>query len=107
MLHGETTKRSTLDPDALVERLQARGVEQLRDEAAIWVILDGSDLRKPHARCMEALQRVKWLHGEGTVPGYCTLTALGVGHQCRGLLYHRLFSSAAPDFTSESRCSAP
>ena len=69
MLHGETTKRSALDPDAIVERLQARGVEQLRDESAIWVILDGSDLRKPHARCMEALQRVKRLHGEGTVPG--------------------------------------
>jgi hypothetical protein len=102
MLHGETTKRSTLDPDTLVERLQARGVEQLRDEEAVWVILDGSDLRKPHARCMQALQRVKRLHGEGTVPGYCTLTALGVGHQRRGLLYHRLFSSAAPDFASES-----
>jgi DDE family transposase len=102
MLHGETTKRSTLDPDTLVERLQARGVEQLRDEEAVWVILDGSDLRKPHARCMQALQRVKRLHGEGTVPGYGTLTALGVGHQRRGLLYHRLFSSAAPDFTSES-----
>jgi Transposase DDE domain len=102
MLHGASTKRSHLDPDAIVERLQARGVEQVRGEGAIWVLLDGSDLRKPHARQMEGLQRVKRLSGEGTVPGYRTLNALGVGRQRRGLLYHRLFSSHAPGFKSES-----
>jgi hypothetical protein len=102
MLHGETTKRSTLDPDAVIARLQARAVEHLRDEPAIWVLVDGSDLRKPHARAMEHLQRVKRLGGEGTVPGYRTLNALGVGRQRRGLLYHRLFSSTAPEFKSES-----
>jgi hypothetical protein len=102
MLHGETTKRSALDPEAVIARLQARAVEQLRDEPAIWVLVDGSDLRKPHAQAMQHLQRVKRLSGEGTVPGYRTLNALGVGHQRRGLLYHRLFSSTAPDFKSES-----
>ena len=102
MLHGETTTRSTLDPDTLIARLQARGVAQLRAEPAIWVLLDGSDLRKPHAQAMEHLQRVKRLSGEGTVPGYRTLNALGVGRQRRGLLYHRLFSSTAPGFKSES-----
>jgi hypothetical protein len=102
MLHGETTKRSPLDADTVVERLQARGVEQLRGEEAIWVIVDGSDLRKPHAQTMEALQRVKPLKGTGAVPGYRTLNALGVGRQRRGLLYHRLFSSQAPGFLSES-----
>lgn len=102
MLHGETTTRSSLDPDAILRRLQARGVEQLRAEPAIWVLLDGSDLRKPYAQAMEHLQRVKRLSGVGTVPGYRTLNALGVGRQRRGLLYHRLFSSTAPGFTSES-----
>jgi hypothetical protein len=102
MLHGETTMRSTLDPDAIMERLQARAIEQLREEPAIWVLLDGSDLRKPHAQAMEHLQRVKRLGGEGTVPGYRTLNALGVGRHRRGLLYHRLFSSTAPGFKSES-----
>ena len=102
MRHGETTKRSRLDAEAIVARLQARGVEQLRGEAAIWVLVDGSDLRKPHAQAMEALQRVKPLKGAGTVPGYRTLNALGVGRQRRGLLYHRLFSSAAEGFLSES-----
>lgn len=103
MLHGETTKRSDLDPDALVARLQARGVEHLAEEDAVWVALDGSDLRKPHAREMEHLGRVKRLEGKGTVPGYRTLNALGIGTSGRrGLLYHRLFSSHASDFVSES-----
>jgi hypothetical protein len=103
MLHGETTKRSDLDPEALVTRLQTRGVAQLAGETAIWVALDGSDLRKPHASAMEHLQRVKPLKGDGLVPGYRTLNALGIGTSGRrGLLYHRLFSSHAPDFLSES-----
>ncbi|MGE0856896.1 MAG: hypothetical protein AB7L18_12470 [Hyphomicrobiaceae bacterium] len=102
MLHGETTQRSALTPDALTATLQAHGVERLRGEAALWVILDGSDLRKPYATAMEGLQRVKRLAGGGTVPGYCTLNAIGVGPAKRGLLYHRLFSSQASGFVSES-----
>lgn len=102
MVHGETTTRSPFDADGVLARLRARGVEQLRDASAIWVALDGSDLRKPHAREMENLQRVTRLAGGGTVPGYRTLNAIGIGKQRRGLLYHHLFSSAAADFTSES-----
>jgi len=103
MVHGETTRHSpSLDADHLLMRLRERGVEQLRDERAIWVILDGSDLRKPHAREMEGLQRVKRLAGGGTIPGYRTMNAIGVGVERRGLLYHHLFSSTADDFVSES-----
>ena len=102
MLRGETTKRSELDPDRLVAKLQAHGVERLRGEAAVWVVFDGSDLRKPHAARMEHLQRVKRLDGEGLVNGYRTLNAIGMGTGGRrGLLYHRLFSSHAPGFLSE------
>lgn len=76
-------------------------MERLRGEPHVWVVLDGSDLRKPHAQAMEGLQRVKRLEG-GTVNGYRTLNAIGLGAGGRrGLLYHRLFSSQAPDFVSE------
>ncbi len=102
MVHGETMTRSPFDADDVLARLRERGVDQLREETAIWVILDGSDLRKPHAREMESLQRVKRLSGGGMVPGYRSINALGVGVERRGLLYHRLFSSTADDFTSES-----
>lgn len=102
MLHGETTKRSELDPARLTAKLQAHGVERLRGEAALWVVFDGSDLRKPHAEQMEHLQRVKRLDGDGLVNGYRTLNAIGMGASGRrGLLYHTLFSSHAPDFLSE------
>jgi hypothetical protein len=101
MLVGTTTKRSPLDAEAVVAALQAAGVAQLREEPSIWVIIDGSDLRKPHAAEMAYLQRVKRLQGEGTVPGSPTLNVLGIGTSGRrGLLYHTLYSSAAPDFVS-------
>ncbi len=103
MLRGETTARSELDPARLVTKLQAHGVERLCGEPDIWVVLDGSDLRKPHAEAMAHLQRVKRLEGGGTVNGYRTLNAIGIGAGGRrGLLYHTLFSSHAPDFVSES-----
>jgi hypothetical protein len=102
MVHAETPTRSTLDADTIIARVQARGVEQLREEAAVWVLVDGSDLRKPQAQAMEALQRVQRRHGEGLVAGYRTINVIGVGQRRRGLLYHRLFSSRAAGFLSES-----
>jgi hypothetical protein len=64
-------------------------------------MLDGSDLRKPHASAMPYLMRVRRLEG-GLVNGYRTLNVLGLTPQHRGVLYHRLFSSTEPGFVSES-----
>lgn len=104
MAKGETTKRSDLDADHLVERLQALGVQRLKDEEELWVIVDPSELRKPYAHEMEYLQQVRNLDEVGTVPGYRTINVLGVGREGRrGILYHHLFSSRAEDFDSESK----
>ena len=46
--------------------------------------------------------KVRALDGH-LVPGYRTLNVIGVTPHRRTLLYHRLFSSTAPDFTSEPR----
>ena len=62
--------------------------------------LDTNDLRKPHAEQMEALTEVRDLEG-CLVPGYRVLNALGITPGARGLLYHRLFSSAEDGFKSE------
>ena len=104
MVKGTTTKRSELDAEHLTARLRERGVAQLRDEDEVWAIVDPSELRKPHARELPHLMRVRQTGGEkGTVPGYRTLNVLGVGRGGRrGILYHRLFSSQEPDFESES-----
>src|SRR4051794_4934885 len=79
MLQGETTQRSDLAPDHLTAKLQAHAVARLQGEADLWVVLDGSDLRKPHAQRMDHLQRVPRLAGGGTVNGYRTLNAIGLG----------------------------
>jgi len=104
MAKGESTKRSELGAEDLVERLRARGIEQLRDEEEVWAVFDPSELRKPYAREMPDLMRVRKLEGEGTVPGYRTLNVLGIGRGGRrGILYHRLFTSKEEEFLSESK----
>jgi len=103
MARGETTTRSDLDAGSLTARLRERGVERLAGAEEVWAIVDPSELRKPHARAMADLMRVRKLGGEGTVPGYRTLNVLGVGPDGRrGVLYHRLFSSQEDGFLSES-----
>lgn len=103
MAKGETTKRSELDADHLLGRLRIRAAARLADQEEIWAIVDPSELRKPYAKEMPDLMRVRKLGGDGTVRGYRTLNVLGVGTGgVRGLLYHHLFSSVAADFLSES-----
>lgn len=102
LIAGESTKRSVLTEEALVGSLQSRGVQQLAEADEILVALDMSEVRKLYAQAMEALMEVRSLDGERLVPGYRTLTALGMGRGGkRGILYHHLFSSQADDFISE------
>ncbi len=99
---GESTKRSQVDAEHLTEQLRAVAVEQLAQapEDELWLIADGSDLRKPYAQERPALMQVRDLEGH-LVPGYRTLNVLGVTPGRRGILYHRLFSSEEAGFVSE------
>jgi len=98
---GESTQRSRLDADSLTAKLRSRAVEQLSQaDTDVWLILDGSDLRKPYAHQMPDLMKVRSLEGR-LVPGYRTLTVLGVTPGRRGILYQRLFSSQEQEFESE------
>ena len=101
-MHGETQERSELSEGRLTQALQAAGVARLSEADEVWVVLDSSDLRKPHAEQMEALMQVRDLDGK-LVPGYRVLNALGITPGERGLLYHRLFSSQETGFESEPR----
>jgi len=102
MVTGESTKRSEIDDEHLTEKLRARGVAHLSgaDTDEVWLIGDLSELRKPQARAMPYLMKVRALDGR-LVPGYRTAGVLGVTPQRRGVLYQRLFSSEAPGFISE------
>jgi len=99
---GESTKRSQLDAEHLTQCLRQVAVEQLEQapEEEVWLSADGSELRKPYAQTMPYLMQGRDLD-EKLVPGYRTLNVIAVTPGRRGLLYHRLFSSQAPDFVSE------
>ena len=75
---GESTKRSQVDAEHLTEQLREVAVEQLAQapEDELWLIADGSDLRKPYAQEMPALMQVRDLEGH-LVPGYRTQSAAG------------------------------
>src|SRR6266581_1413712 len=102
LVTGESTKRSQMDAEHLTAQLRAVAVEQLAQapEDELWLIADGSDLRKPYAQEMPALMQVRDLDGH-LVPGYRTLNVLGITPGRRGILYHRLFSSEEAGFVSE------
>jgi len=101
---GASTQRSELDAEHLTQRLREVAVQQLEQapEDELWLIADSSDLRKPYAEVMAYLMQV-WDLDEHLVPGYRTLNVIGLTPGRRGLLYHRLFSSQAPDFVSEPK----
>jgi hypothetical protein len=104
MVTGDSTARSPqLQAEHLTATLRTYAVDQLGTASTdeLWLIADGSELRKPHARVMPHLMRVKDLDGS-LVNGYRTLNGIGITPNRRGVLYHRLFSSKAPDFLSES-----
>ena len=103
MTSAETTKRSPdLDAFHLTAQLRTTAIAHLTEASSdeLWLIADGSDLRKPYAKEMPYLMKVRALD-KSLVPGYRTLTVLGLTPQHRGVLYHRLFSSKVPDFVSE------
>jgi hypothetical protein len=99
---GESTQRSELDAEHLTKRLREVAVEELRQtpDEELWLIADGSDLCTPYAEVMPYLMQVRDLEKK-LVPGYRTLNVIGLTPGRRGLLYHRLLSSQAPDFVSE------
>jgi hypothetical protein len=101
---GESTQRSELDAEHLTQRLREVAVEQVAQapEDELWLIAESSDLRKPYAEAMPYLMQVRDLD-EQLVPGYRTLNVLGLTPGRRGLLYHRLSSSQAPECVSEPK----
>lgn len=104
MVTGDTTKRSPhLDAAHVTAQLRTLAVTHLRDHPRdeLWLLADGSDLRKPYAKHMPHLMKVRSLD-KRLVPGYRTLTVLGVTPHWRGIFYHHLFSTTTPGFRSES-----
>lgn len=95
-------QRTELSAETLTERLQVQGAERVAGSPELIVVLDGSDLRKPHSQKLEYLDTVRDLKGH-PIPGYHTLNALGLTPEGRQtLLSHTTYSSQAPGFLSEN-----
>lgn len=103
MANGETTQRSELDAASVTRVLREQAAATLHSEPEVTLILDGMELRRAGAESQEDLMHVKALDGR-LVNGYRSFNVLGLGEdEARGLLYHHLFSSHEPGFTSENR----
>lgn len=101
LIHHQN-QRSDLSADTLTERLHAHGAGRVAHTPELIVVLDGSDLRKPHSQKLEYLDAVRDLKGQ-SIPGYHTLNAIGLTPEGRQtLLYHTTYSTRAPGFTSEN-----
>jgi hypothetical protein len=68
----------------------------------VWLILDESDLRKPYAQQLPDLMKVRALDGH-LVPGYRTLTVLGLTPGRRGSLYNRASPVRRPALRASPR----
>lgn len=104
LARGESTKRSQVSAKSLTSVMRERGIVHLTEPEGeeLWLIADGSELRKPNAREMPHLMKVRDLDGS-FVRGYRTLNVLGITPGRRALLYHQLFSSQEEGFLSESK----
>ncbi|WP_185974820.1 hypothetical protein [Deinococcus detaillensis] len=99
LVHHEH-QRADLRPETLEDRLTTLGAQRLAGQDEVVVVMDGSDLRKPHSQALEHLSTVRSLDGH-PVSGYPTLNAIGLTPDGRRtLLYHTLYSPKAPGFTS-------
>ena len=100
LIHAQP-QRADLSLETLEAHITARGAERLAGQSEVRVLLDGSNLRKPHSTSLEYLSTVRALDGD-LIPGYPTLNAVGVGSDGQqALLYHHTYSSLESDFKSE------
>ena len=65
LARGESTKRSQVSATSLTRVMRERGIMHLTEPEGeeLWLIADGSELRKPHAREMPDLMKVRDLDG--------------------------------------------
>ncbi|PYE49980.1 hypothetical protein, partial [Deinococcus yavapaiensis] len=101
LVHGGNA-RADVRPARLTRVLTELGAQRLAGSDEVLVILDESDLRKPHSHRIEHLDTVRSLD-DTLVHGFHTLTALGISSSGpRALLYHTSFSTLAPGFKSKN-----
>ena len=75
MLNGE--QKNALSPELISSSLLSQSLDCLSLEQEVYVVHDGSDIRKTHAKKMESLTKVKDLSGNW-VNGYNTFDSIAI-----------------------------
>jgi Transposase DDE domain len=100
LIHNQN-QRADVSVEQITAKITTQGAKRLARATEVKVILDGSDLRKPHSSSLEFLSTVRALNGD-PIPGYPTLNAIGIApNGTQALLYHTTFSPLEPGFKSE------
>lgn len=95
-------QRAPTDPKDFTNRFLELGAKKLSHQHDVRVILDGSDLRKPHSSKLEHLSTVRALDGD-LIPGYQTLNAVGIASTgVQALLYQHTYSPLEPAYKSDN-----
>ncbi|CAN5785866.1 hypothetical protein BH24BAC1_BH24BAC1_35460 [soil metagenome] len=84
-----------LDAGQLNELMLSRSVSHLQGALSVVLVHDGCDLRKPHARQMEGLGKVRSLEG-GLVNGYGSFNSVAIGQDRLHLLCCTPLSAQEP-----------
>ncbi|MFC4425279.1 transposase [Deinococcus navajonensis] len=101
LVHNQNA-RADLRPARLTQVLTDLGARRMAGSDEVMVILDESDLRKPHSDHLEYLGQVRSLQ-RTPVRGFHTLSAMGIASNgTRALLYQTSFSALAPEFRSKN-----
>jgi hypothetical protein len=92
-----------LSLEAITDGLHANARSSLAGDERVFVIEDGSEIRKEHSRKLESMMKVRSLDGH-LVNGYRSENAIALSEDCKrvSLLEHRLFSSNEATFRSEN-----
>jgi hypothetical protein len=92
----------TLSDKLLLEAVQARSVELLRDSSRVYVLHDPCDIRKPSAPKMEQIGQVLSLSKQ-VINGYKTFNSVALDLHQQGveLLCHTTYSTGMSEYVSQ------
>ena len=104
LLNG--SQKNTLSAESVLEVIRSQAQERLGKESRVYVLHDGSDLRKPNAQDMVYLGKVMSLQKQ-VITGYKTLNSVAVDITGKDitLIDHTLYSTGMPNYVSKETLS--
>ena len=95
---------NTLSSSSLIEEVQAKTSELLKEATDIYILHDPCDIRKPSAPKMEHIGKVLSLSKE-VINGYKTFNSVAIDLTQQGvhLVSHNIYSTELPNYVSQEQ----